>query len=414
MENTSSQKITRTRRFIQVIKNRVKRQAGLFAIIAASIIVVGVFSVSVVSTIADSIAQSQRREISLWDLSGSNLTPQVLKWQDAMSKEMSKQGIDQKWLFVLLGIMQVESGGHSDRVPDIMQASESLGLAPNSISDPYKSIEVGVKAFKNSLEYAERYGITDPKAIIFSYNTGAGFISYLSGIGESKWTIEIAERYSRDKVFPAVTGLSPSQAVKSPYNTPYSQAVGKPYYYRNGGNFHYANAVFYAIGGEQAIYQSSIPTFLSGNPDALPGAVGNSGGMMSPPAGVKLAYGPARTPGPNPYPYGQCTWYAYGRMHQIGKPIAWFPGNAGNGGQWMYTALQYGYRVEKGRPAAGTAVSFPPGLSGAGSVGHVAFVEATFSDGSILISESNMVGAGIVNYRTIGAAEASQASYIYM
>lgn len=135
---------------------------------------------------------------------------------------------------------------------------------------------------------------------------------------------------------------------------------------------------------------------------------------MSPPPGIKLPYGLASTPGANPYPYGQCTWYAYGRMHQVGKPIAWFPGDSGNGGAWMYTALSYGYRVEKGRPASGTAVSFPPGLAGAGSVGHVAFVEATFSDGSILISESNMVGPGIVNYRTISAAEASQASYIYM
>ena len=43
--------------------------------------------------------------------------------------------------------------------------------------------------------------------------------------------------------------------------------------------------------------------------------------------------------------------------------------------------------------------------------GHVAFVEQVKSDGSILISESNFKGLGIVSYRTFDAETAKQFTY---
>lgn len=64
-------------------------------------------------------------------------------------------------------------------------------------------------------------------------------------------------------------------------------------------------------------------------------------------------------------------------------------------------------------PREHTAVSFTPGTAGSDpTYGHVAFVEQVKSDGSILISESNAKGLGVVSYRTFDKAQASQFTYV--
>ncbi|WP_285122516.1 CHAP domain-containing protein [Lactococcus petauri] len=108
----------------------------------------------------------------------------------------------------------------------------------------------------------------------------------------------------------------------------------------------------------------------------------------------------------NNYPWGQCTWYVYNRARQLGIH---YDLAMGNGGDW---GRGPNYEVSH-VPQVNTAVSFNPGQAGADQVyGHVAFVEQVRSDGSILISESNVQGLGIVSYRTFSAAEACQFRYI--
>jgi surface antigen len=51
-------------------------------------------------------------------------------------------------------------------------------------------------------------------------------------------------------------------------------------------------------------------------------------------------------------------------------------------------------------------------IRAAATYGHVAIVEEVKDDGSILISESNALGAGIVSYRTFAAGQASQLTYV--
>lgn len=64
-------------------------------------------------------------------------------------------------------------------------------------------------------------------------------------------------------------------------------------------------------------------------------------------------------------------------------------------------------------PKVGYAVSFSPGQAGAdGTYGHVAIVEEVKKDGSVLISESNAMGRGIVSYRTFSSAQAAQLTYV--
>lgn len=64
-------------------------------------------------------------------------------------------------------------------------------------------------------------------------------------------------------------------------------------------------------------------------------------------------------------------------------------------------------------PTEHSALSFSPGQAGADpTYGHIAFVEQVKSDGSILISESNIKGLGVVSYRTFDAETAKQITYV--
>ena len=111
----------------------------------------------------------------------------------------------------------------------------------------------------------------------------------------------------------------------------------------------------------------------------------------------------------NSYAPGNCTQYVYNRITQLGGSVDL---DMGNGADWGATGSSRGYEVSN-TPKAGTAVSFAPGVLGADpTYGHVAFVEHVYEDGSILISEMNAVGEGIVSTRTILAEYTNLMSYI--
>ena len=111
----------------------------------------------------------------------------------------------------------------------------------------------------------------------------------------------------------------------------------------------------------------------------------------------------------SPYPHGQCTWYVYNRMAQFDKQIS---GTLGDARNWNNRAENKGYTVTS-TPEKYNAVVFEAGQQNADPIyGHVAFVEKVNSDGSIVISESNVEGLGVISYRTIDADDAAQLSYI--
>lgn len=109
------------------------------------------------------------------------------------------------------------------------------------------------------------------------------------------------------------------------------------------------------------------------------------------------------------YPQGQCTWYVYHRMAQYNVNIAKDMGNASD---WAYNALTKGYQVTN-TPQPHNAVVFEPNQLGADRYyGHVAFVEKVNDDGSIVISETNVKGLGVISFRTIDAKTAQQLDFI--
>lgn len=113
--------------------------------------------------------------------------------------------------------------------------------------------------------------------------------------------------------------------------------------------------------------------------------------------------------GSSSYPQGQCTWYVDQRMKQFGQYIH---SNLGDAHHWNNRAAREGYQVSS-TPKKHTAVVFEAGQLGADTqYGHVAFVEKVNADGSIIISESNVKGLGVISYRTIDADDASQLDYI--
>lgn len=100
----------------------------------------------------------------------------------------------------------------------------------------------------------------------------------------------------------------------------------------------------------------------------------------------------------NRYASGQCTWWAYERRRQMGIGT---PSYLGNGGDWYLNAPAYGLRVDH-NPQVGAAISFLRGQDNADATyGHVAVVEAVYSNGTFLISEMNWGGPWIMHYRTL-------------
>ena len=99
----------------------------------------------------------------------------------------------------------------------------------------------------------------------------------------------------------------------------------------------------------------------------------------------------------NAYEWGNCTWYAKNKRPDL-------PNNLGNANTWYYYAENQGYPVGT-TPRVGAI-----GTSEAGYFGHVFYVEAVNNDGTIYISEMNVEGLGVVDYRTVNA---SLFRYIY-
>ncbi len=106
----------------------------------------------------------------------------------------------------------------------------------------------------------------------------------------------------------------------------------------------------------------------------------------------------------NRYAFGNCTFYAYERRLQLGRPVGSFWGNASS---WAVNARVAGYQVNN-TPAVGAV------MQNGGGAGHVAIVESVNSDGSITISEMNYAGNfNRVTSRTVSAGAAGGFTYIH-
>jgi hypothetical protein len=111
----------------------------------------------------------------------------VWRYEPLVRKYLALKGMEEHTHLILAMIMQ-ESGGRS---LDVMQSSESLGLPPNSITDPEISIQAGINHFAAVYEAAGG----DIKLALQAYNFGGGFISYAQQRGG--YSKEVALEYSQ-------------------------------------------------------------------------------------------------------------------------------------------------------------------------------------------------------------------------
>lgn len=119
--------------------------------------------------------------------------------------------------------------------------------------------------------------------------------------------------------------------------------------------------------------------------NSTPSSTTNSTGVL---------YGGGEAVG-NRYAYGYCTWYAYNKRAQLGRPVGSFWGNATT---WAAYARGAGYTVNN-VPAVGAVMQ---NSGGWGGYGHVAIVESINADGSVTISEMNgPAGWNVIGYRSI-------------
>lgn len=108
--------------------------------------------------------------------------------------------------------------------------------------------------------------------------------------------------------------------------------------------------------------------------------------------------------------WGNCTYYVYNRVAQLGKPIP--SPSMGHAYMWSNSARNMGYSVSR-TPKTGTIAVFSQGVAGSDpTYGHVSFVEKVFSDGSVLVSEMNVQGLNVISTRIISASDTQLTEFI--
>ena len=122
--------------------------------------------------------------------------------------------------------------------------------------------------------------------------------------------------------------------------------------------------------------------------------------------------------------YLWCTDYAYGRalekgLIRNGSGTSYGIGGviSGNAGLWDDNVKTYYPNNIGFSPKANSIVVWGPKQGGAGEVGHVGFVEAVFTDGSFLVSESNWAPIKMsFNLRRVtpGTSAYTTAKFIYL
>lgn len=149
---------------------------------------------------------------------------------------------------------------------------------------------------------------------------------------------------------------------------------------------------------------SSNASSASDNSSSASSSNSNSDSSYNAPAPSNTSWGT------NWYYWGDCTWYAFERRKQLGKPVGNGWGNASN---WAGQASSAGYNVNNS-PSVGAIIQAHAWTNNAWGMGHVGVVERINPDGSILISEMNFgTGVGVKAHRTLSASQAANHNFIH-
>jgi surface antigen len=302
-------------------------------------------------------------------------------------------------------VLKVEDPSVDQRVAADLAAStaETAGLA---VASNVSNLSISLSA-KAELAQADNSVLTKPQ--IVEVSDLRGISSYVTVVGDTAQTVAGKFGVTPDTVKWAnnLSGdaISVGQTLKIPN-------VDGVLYTVRGGDTIDSIAQRYSTNRERLVSYNDLEIngISPGQQIVLPG------GIL--PGNERPGYAPVRYSRPvtsyagnsasvgNRYDYGYCTWYAYNRRAQLGRPVGSFWGNAST---WASYARGSGYLVNN-TPAIGAVMqnSFM-----AGGYGHVAVVESVNSDGSVFISEMNYAGWNIKSTRTMSPGEAAGYNYIH-
>lgn len=140
------------------------------------------------------VSYTQQTTLST-DYETANLSAEVIALIPKFKQAMKEIGMPEKFLPVVLAVCMQESGG---RVPDVMQASESLGLPPNTLGTD-ASIKQGVKYLWDNMKLVGLDLVNKEEAYVKTavqaYNFGSGFISFAKSNGYV-YTEQLAKDFS--------------------------------------------------------------------------------------------------------------------------------------------------------------------------------------------------------------------------
>ncbi len=194
-----------------------------------------------------------------------SVSEDVLKHRPLVEKYARLEGIEE-YIQLILAIIQVESGGKGN---DVMQSSESIGLPPNSFTNPEDSIKQGVHYIAELVRSAKSLGV-DQSSVIQSYNYGGGFLNYVASNGK-KYSFELAEQFSKEKANgQKVTYMNP---IAIPINGGWRYNYGNMFYYMLVSQYLQANTTKFdnktvqLIMDEALKYQGYPYVFGGSNPN---------------------------------------------------------------------------------------------------------------------------------------------------
>lgn len=186
----------------------------------------------------------------------SGINDAVLAYYPIVSSYAYEYGIPE-YTNIILAIIMIETGGEA---LDVMQSSESLGLPPNTISDPITSIDAGVKHLASVIKDAQEKDL-DYWTPIQAYNYGSGFNNYISNNGK-QYTFDLASSFAAEQANNQVTTYNNAVAA---FNGYWRYQYGNMYYVKlvqqfMGGGSDIGNVDASPLGGDnyQVIMNESI------------------------------------------------------------------------------------------------------------------------------------------------------------
>ncbi len=146
----------------------------------------------------------------------------------------------------------------------------------------------------------------------------------------------------------------------------------------------------------------AIIVFLLTMPIVAVLSITNVGALVD--SAVSLYDGPAYAG--DDYAFGNCTYWVAMLRAQINQPI---PNNWGNAATWAANAMLAGHVVDH-NPSYGAIMQISNVDHG---LGHVAFVEQVYPDGSWQISEMNVIGYDEVDTKILPASADASYNFIH-